>query len=334
MLSIDLQDSTYAVGIAAQDRDYFTIEYRGMLYRLPGLPMGWSLSPYYFCSLIAAFNRYLRRPDFAITSQGERHVNLRIWGDVRRYATTSVAARCRAQFMFLAIKPARLYLREPHDALRTQDSWSGRVKITHQFRRQRPQMVGGGPQPQQRRLHVQARGEPMPYMHVDRSGYGWGAVLNETTEARGFRYNCDREMHITYKELKAFRYAVLTFLSELRGRQARLHKDMGVVHILADLTSRSLLLRIELGILWFILASNDISIRARYIKTTANIRPDRNWHMRLSEIASDMVVFPPSPDLFEPGRLGVRAGVGPPKWPVIAFRLPLRAWGPVPGPGF
>eukprot|EP00873_Tetraselmis_striata_P017016 jgi/Tetstr1/437280/TSEL_026009.t1 len=78
------------------------------------------------------------------------------------------------------------------------------------------------------------------YMHVDSSGYGWGAVLNETTEARGFWYDGDRELHITYKELKAVRYAVITFLSELRGRKMLLHEDnMGVVHVHANLTSRS-----------------------------------------------------------------------------------------------
>eukprot|EP00873_Tetraselmis_striata_P036839 jgi/Tetstr1/457103/TSEL_043753.t1 len=86
------------------------------------------------------------------------------------------------------------------------------------------------------------------YMHVDSSGYGWGAFRNETTEACGFWYcDCDRELHRrTCKEVKAVRYAVLTFLSELRA-----------------------------AILWFILDSNDISICARYIKTTANIWADR-----------------------------------------------------------
>eukprot|EP00873_Tetraselmis_striata_P040244 jgi/Tetstr1/460508/TSEL_005767.t1 len=46
---------------------------------------------------------------------------------------------------------------------------------------------------------------------------------------------------------------------------------MGVVHVLANLTSRSPLLMTELRKLWFILDSNDISTRPRYIKTTANI---------------------------------------------------------------
>eukprot|EP00873_Tetraselmis_striata_P022283 jgi/Tetstr1/442547/TSEL_030645.t1 len=64
----------------ARDRDYFTVNYRGKLYRrLAGLPMGWSLSPYYFCSsLTTAFNRHLRRPDFAMTSQAVRRAKLSI----------------------------------------------------------------------------------------------------------------------------------------------------------------------------------------------------------------------------------------------------------------
>eukprot|EP00873_Tetraselmis_striata_P017951 jgi/Tetstr1/438215/TSEL_002870.t1 len=96
------------------------------------------------------------------------------------------------------------------------------------------------------------------YMHVDSSGYVRGAVLKERTEAPGFCYNGDREPHITYKELKAVRFAVLTFLSEPRGRQVLLHEDnMGVVYVLANLTSRSYyLLMTELRMLWFILDTN------------------------------------------------------------------------------
>eukprot|EP00873_Tetraselmis_striata_P029629 jgi/Tetstr1/449893/TSEL_036952.t1 len=59
--------------------------------------------------------------------------------------------------------------------------------------------------------------------------------------------------------------------------------------------------------------------------------PERGWHKRLSEMASEVVVFPPSLDLFAPGRLGVRTGVGALKWPVVAFWLPLlRARCPAP----
>eukprot|EP00873_Tetraselmis_striata_P017017 jgi/Tetstr1/437281/TSEL_026010.t1 len=112
----------------------FTVKCRGKLYRLAGLPMGWSMSPHYFCSLTAAFNRHLRRPDFAVTSQGVRRAKLSMG---RRQALRShfrgcrmlpymdfmfFASRRRAQFLFLAIKPARFYLRKLHDVLRTKDS--------------------------------------------------------------------------------------------------------------------------------------------------------------------------------------------------------------------
>eukprot|EP00873_Tetraselmis_striata_P021888 jgi/Tetstr1/442152/TSEL_030304.t1 len=159
--------------------------------------------------------------------------------DVRELA--SLAGR--AQFLLLAIELARLILRGLHDVPRTKDSWSGRIKMTHPLRYDLEWWVA---------VHGHSNGsciyKPVEtaYMHVDSSGYGWGAVLSETTGtgASGFWYDGTREMHITYnKEFKAVRYAVLIFLSGLRGRQVLLHGDnMGVVHILANLTLRSPLL--------------------------------------------------------------------------------------------
>eukprot|EP00873_Tetraselmis_striata_P013661 jgi/Tetstr1/433925/TSEL_023102.t1 len=62
MFSFDLQDGFYALGIAPSDRDYFTVNIRGTLYRLCGLPMGWSLSPYYFTTFTMTFVKHLRSP--------------------------------------------------------------------------------------------------------------------------------------------------------------------------------------------------------------------------------------------------------------------------------
>eukprot|EP00873_Tetraselmis_striata_P026414 jgi/Tetstr1/446678/TSEL_003617.t1 len=53
--------------------------------------------------------------------------SLRPWQDVLRDV--------RAQFLFLTIKPARFYMRELHDMLRTKVTWSWRVKMTHLLRR-------------------------------------------------------------------------------------------------------------------------------------------------------------------------------------------------------
>ena len=64
------------------------------------------------------------------------------------------------------------------------------------------------------------------YLHCDSSGFGWGAVLNDCIEARGFWSGSDKQEHITFKELKAVRSCVIqAFLPELRGRRLLLHED-------------------------------------------------------------------------------------------------------------
>jgi hypothetical protein len=50
IFSFDLHDGFYALAIAPEFRDYFTVKLRNHLYRLAGLPMGWSLSPIHFRS--------------------------------------------------------------------------------------------------------------------------------------------------------------------------------------------------------------------------------------------------------------------------------------------
>lgn len=62
MVSFDLADGYYTLGIREEDRDFFTVNYRGTLYRLAGLPMGWKCSSYYFCRLTEVFIRHLREP--------------------------------------------------------------------------------------------------------------------------------------------------------------------------------------------------------------------------------------------------------------------------------
>jgi hypothetical protein len=71
-------------------------------------------------------------------------------------------------------------------------------------------------------------------LHTDNSGYGWGAVLNEHLEARGFWSAHDECQHITWKELKAVRHVVESFLPHQAGRNVLLHEDNhSICHILA-----------------------------------------------------------------------------------------------------
>jgi hypothetical protein len=62
MFSMDVADGFYCLGLEESVRDYFTVSVGGQLWRLAALPMGWCLSPYYFCQLMQVWVRHLRSP--------------------------------------------------------------------------------------------------------------------------------------------------------------------------------------------------------------------------------------------------------------------------------
>jgi hypothetical protein len=62
MVSFDLADGYYILCIREVDRDFFTVGYRGTLYKLDGLPMGWKCSSNYFCRLTEVCIRHIREP--------------------------------------------------------------------------------------------------------------------------------------------------------------------------------------------------------------------------------------------------------------------------------
>lgn len=364
-ISFDLKDGFYALAIAPEDRQYFTVNIRGQLFQLAGLPMGWTLSPWYFGQLTSTFVRYFRRPvgcppahlhgksarrwvtrhqgarllpfvdDFAAfresflsaclmrdrifttlddlgleihptkgfhepvqvgehlglivdSQQGEfraPEAKLSALSSLaktllfkasagRRWLPAKMLARFagKAQFLYLAIPPARFYLRELHDVLAAKTSWASSVKMSKQLRRDLLWWVSIPSQHNGRSIFKPVE---TAYLHCDSSSFGWGAVLNGVHEARGFWTGSDRLQHITLKELKAVRLAVLSFLRLLRGRRLLLHEDnQAVVSVLTHLTSRSPALMTELRKLWLLLDSNDIHIRTRYIRSAANIWAD------------------------------------------------------------
>jgi hypothetical protein len=114
------------------------------------------------------------------------------------------------------------------------------------------------------------------YIHCDSSGHGWGAVLNGKLEARGFWGPGDEKQHITSKELKAVRLAVLGFLPPLAGRNVLLHEDnQALCHVQAGLTSRSQEMMTGLRRVWYLLDINNIYIRPKYIRSAANTWADK-----------------------------------------------------------
>eukprot|EP00873_Tetraselmis_striata_P005492 jgi/Tetstr1/425756/TSEL_016175.t1 len=263
--SFDLQDGYYALGLREDVRDFFTINVRGTLWRFAAFPMGWSLSPYYFCTLMAVMVRYLRQLDFATYSSygrpfrrrlrrrkargvcllpfiddflflaPSRELALRlraeverVWGrlslakhptkvhpeptqqlqhlgmdldlvtmqfrapaaKLRRLSNLArdllcIAARRRrhapakllaslarqGQFLYLAMPPARFYLREAHAVMGRCYSPSGKVVLTRQLIRDLEWW---------RDVPTRHNGAPIlrpvetAYLHTDSSQYGWG----------------------------------------------------------------------------------------------------------------------------------------------------------------
>jgi hypothetical protein len=53
--------------------------------------------------------------------------------------------------------------------------------------------------------------------------------------------------------------------------------------------------------------------------------PNNPWFQDMYRLASHTPHFPPTRDLFLPGKLGTRAGVRPPRWSIVVFRVvPMR----------
>ena len=111
------------------------------------------------------------------------------------------------------------------------------------------------------------------YLYCDSGGFVWmRAVLKDCIEARGLWTGPDKLYYITFKELKAFRCAIESFLPELRGRRLLLHEDNHVmVGILTHLTSRSLAMMFELRKIFLLAEEHVISIRTKYIRSATNV---------------------------------------------------------------
>jgi hypothetical protein len=141
----------------------------------------------------------------------------------------------QGKYLILAIPAARFFMREVHSVLG--DKWGGRVRLAPHLRRDLQWWTQVPSHANSKNIH---RPVESACIHCDSSGYGWGAILNGGLEARGFWGPKDEHRYISWKELKAVRLAVLSFLPHLVGRNILLHQDNhAVCYVLAGLTSRS-----------------------------------------------------------------------------------------------
>jgi hypothetical protein len=115
------------------------------------------------------------------------------------------------------------------------------------------------------------------YLHADSNDDGREGVLNDNPiyQARGFWCAADSLQHITWKELRAVRLAIESFLPQLKCRHVFLHEDnTAVVATLTKLTTRSPVIMTELRRLWYLLDTNDIHICPNNIRSAPNILAD------------------------------------------------------------
>ena len=177
-----------------------------------------------------------------------------------------------AQSVYLAVAPARFYLRELHHVSSSRKGWSSLVRISKQGYRDLEWWK-----------HVPAkwngrdiwRAPDTSLLHCDASKTAWGGVLNGTLPARSFWTAAERKLHITHLELLAVYYTVRSFLPWVQNRVVLLREDnMAVVHMITNYTSRSKPLMDLLRKLWFLCDVANIELRPRYIRSAANVWAD------------------------------------------------------------
>ena len=177
-----------------------------------------------------------------------------------------------AQSVYLAVPPARHYLRELHDCLKTKRNWGSRVLLTAQAFRD---LQWWHRMPERWNGRAIWRSPTNATIHCDSSLFAWGGVLNGTVPARGFWGPRERGRHITELELEAVIRTVRSFLSHLAGKHVLLREDnMGVVGMLAHYSTRSPSIMRRLRQLWLLLDLNDIELTVRYIRSEANVWAD------------------------------------------------------------
>ncbi|KAK3233738.1 hypothetical protein CYMTET_55982 [Cymbomonas tetramitiformis] len=137
-----------------------------------------------------------------------------------QWELTQLDEHLGVESVYLAVLPARLYLRELHFVLSTRRGWGAEMKLTRQAWSDIEWWLR---LPAQSRWNGRKiwRSPTRVKVHTDASLFAWGGVLNLKHAARGFWSDELRHLHITHLELEAVYKTVQYFLRELTGKDGR-----------------------------------------------------------------------------------------------------------------
>lgn len=200
-------------------------------------------------------------------TQHRRWVSFKI---LRRMCGTAVSTT-------LSVPPARYHLRSLFTALKCRHPRSGDVRLGHQAVKDLMWWTD---------LRTNAAtgraiwpGAASILLDTDASGSGWGAVLNEGEEARGY-HGVDRNgLHINCLELGAVTRALQSFKHLIpSGSIIRLRTDsMVALHVMRASSSRSPALMAEMRNLYELCQDMNVELRVEHVSSVLN-----DWADRLS----------------------------------------------------
>jgi hypothetical protein len=181
-----------------------------------------------------------------------------------------------AQSLRLAVSCAGLFLRSLYDACSAVKGWRGTVRLHRQAMADLQWWS---------RIPVRHCEAPIqlkagtPELYVDASMQGWGAVMSGE-EARGYFTPEERSMMIAQLELRAVRYALLSFKEELRDRCVLLREDNTVTEsVIRNACSKSPVMMAEFRLLWAVADELHISFKVVRVASADNAADAPSRHI-------------------------------------------------------
>jgi hypothetical protein len=181
-----------------------------------------------------------------------------------------------AQSLRLAVSCAGLFLRSLYDACSAVKGWRGTVRLDRQAMADLQWWS---------RIPVRHCEAPIqlkagtPELYVDASMQGWGASM-AGQEARGYFTPEERTMMIAQLELRAVRYALLSFPAELKDRCVLLREDNTVTEsVIRNACSKSPVMMEEYRLLWAVADELHISFKVVRVASADNIADAPSRHV-------------------------------------------------------